>query len=185
MASPTMLTRSGRLFPLLDPRPEDVDPVDLAEHLGKANRYAGATDQPYSVAQHSLVVAELLPPDEQAYGLLHDAPEAYTGDITRPMKEALAATSAAAALALHGIDAAIERAVFARFGLAWPMPPDVKARVKHADLTALATEQRDLFAEPLVQPGLPSPLARRIQPLPWFRAASAFLIRLRALGLVS
>lgn len=180
-----MWTRSQRLFPLLNPAPADIDPYDLAEHLAKANRYAGATDQPFSVAQHCVLVADLMPPDEQPYGLLHDAPEAYTGDLTKPLKEAVALVSQEAFQVLHGIDAAIERAVFQRFGLTWPMPAEIKARVKHADLVALATEQRDLFAEPLVQSGLPSPLARRIQPWPWFKAASAFHLRLRALGLIT
>lgn len=180
-----MWTRGGRLFPLINPTPADVDPYDLAEHLGKVNRFVGATDQPYSVAQHSVLVASLLPPEEQAYGLMHDSPEAYTNDDSKPKKEAVALISQDAYCVLHGIDAGIERAIFQRFGLAWPMPAEIKQRVKHADLVALATEQRDLFAEPHAQTGLPSPLARRIQPWPWFKAASAFLLRMRALGLIS
>ncbi len=71
-------------------------PVDrIAKQLGALCRYAGATPDHYSVARHSLVVAALAPddPSHKMAALLHDAHEALTGDILRPMTRRLSMPS--------------------------------------------------------------------------------------------
>lgn len=175
MASPWIPTASGRAFELLSPSPVMVDPGDLAEALGKLARYTGHTlGAPYSVAQHSVVVAEqLAEPLPRLYALLHDAHEAYLGDWSTPLKHALAlALGARAAEALARLTDAIDAAVHRRFGLAWPPPDSIAEAVKAADRVALATEVRDLLAPPprIWDGAMPKPLARRLAPWPWHEA---------------
>lgn len=60
----------------------------LADTLAKSNRFAGRTPTPWSVAAHSVVVSRLCSdPEEKAWGLLHDAHEAFIGDIITPALE--------------------------------------------------------------------------------------------------
>ncbi|WP_170431908.1 hypothetical protein [Ruegeria arenilitoris] len=60
----------------------------LADTLAKNNRFAGRTPEPWSVAAHSVVVSRLCSdPEEKAWGLLHDAHEAFIGDIITPALE--------------------------------------------------------------------------------------------------
>ncbi|WP_052265414.1 hypothetical protein [Ruegeria sp. ANG-R] len=60
----------------------------LADTLAKINRFAGRTPVPWSVAAHSVVVSRLCSdPTEKAWGLLHDAHEAFIGDIITPALE--------------------------------------------------------------------------------------------------
>lgn len=80
-----------RFFPL-DPRPEEVLLEDVAHHLSRINRYNGACEvEHYSVAEHSVLLANALhrdgaPPEVAYQGLFHDSPEAYIGDMVRPLK---------------------------------------------------------------------------------------------------
>lgn len=79
-------TYTGKRFYPLDPRPEEIDPIDIARALANQARFSGHTIRHYSVIEHSLRVAYLVPRSEFAYALLHDAAEAYLVDIPRPMK---------------------------------------------------------------------------------------------------
>ena len=76
----------GRFYPL-DPKEEEVNLYDIAWALSHLTRYNGHMDRFYSVAEHSVHVANQIPDVETAkWGLLHDAPEAYIGDLVRPVK---------------------------------------------------------------------------------------------------
>ena len=99
---PWMQTASGVRFPMLDPSPEHFNLLDISWHLSRINRYTGAIQSHhYSVAEHSLHVAEVtallceekgfLLPRQQALvaGLLHDAHEAYLGDVSSPLKRVM------------------------------------------------------------------------------------------------
>ena len=81
-----MSTWSGKRVDIAKPRMQDIDIRDVAHHLSLLCRFNGACSYHYSVAQHSLLVASILPPHLQFWGLLHDGPEAYYGDIIRPFK---------------------------------------------------------------------------------------------------
>lgn len=60
---------------------------DIAHSLSLICRFNGHIQQFYSVAEHCVLLSKLVP-EEYAYAaLLHDAAEAYTGDITRPLRE--------------------------------------------------------------------------------------------------
>lgn len=85
-----MQTWTGRRFYPLDPKPEDVDVLDVAFALGNMARYNGQCKF-YSVAEHSVLVSYLVPPRVALQGLMHDATEAYISDVIRPVKRALGA----------------------------------------------------------------------------------------------
>jgi uncharacterized protein len=142
MAGATWIqTANGRCFDILNPRAEDIHVDDIAHHLAAINRFTGAARRPYSVAQHSCLVARLLPPRLRLAGLLHDASEAYTGDWSSPLKMAVRASAPGL---LERLIEPVERAVWERFGLLG-LTTDDHAAIKHADLIALATEKRDLM----------------------------------------
>lgn len=113
-----MLTWSGRLVCPLDMRPCDIEIVDIAWSLAKLNRYNGHTLYPYSVAQHSVIVSWLVPQEFAWYGLMHDAPEAYLGDVIAPIKGAFGDGYAEAEDRLY-------KAICKRFGRACLRPKQV------------------------------------------------------------
>lgn len=166
----SMVTFTGRLVWPVDARAADVCIEDIAHHLALANRWAGATYKPYSVAQHSVLVSRHCASDHALIGLLHDAAEAYTGDVPAPLKVALWA----------GCDF-VERnwnvAIAEALGLASHelleahLPNDVVI----ADLMVREAEARDLVAD---FPRAEAPaISERIEPWEWREAEEAFLHR--------
>jgi hypothetical protein len=110
ISSGHILTGTGKLFSLENPTAAMVDIEDIAGALSKMCRWNGNIPEFYSVAQHSCMVAWLAPPALSLAALLHDAPEAYTGDIIRPLKKLLAQ-------AFNDIEKRIELAVCDHFML--------------------------------------------------------------------
>jgi hypothetical protein len=86
-------TVSGRKIDVLNPDPKDISIEDIAWGLSRIPRFCGATIPfvPYSVAQHSIQVMKECEVtgrlDMAFHGLMHDAAEAYTGDIPSPIKQ--------------------------------------------------------------------------------------------------
>jgi 5'-deoxynucleotidase YfbR-like HD superfamily hydrolase len=80
-----MRTYTGVYFNPLEPDPALINIEDIAQGLSNICRFAGQIEF-YSVAQHSDHVAWLLPPEKRLKALLHDAPEAYIGDVVAPLK---------------------------------------------------------------------------------------------------
>ena len=152
MDSPWIQTASGRRFPLLAPSPEDVAIEDIAHALANVCRFAGHVREFYSVAQHSVLVSYRVPREDALAALLHDAAEAYVGDVTRPLKPLLPGSG--------GIEVRIMAAILRRFDLPTEIPPSVHA----ADLQMLATERRDLLTE--ATDGEPWPCLAGVEPLP-------------------
>lgn len=128
-----MQTFSGKVFYPLAPDPKLIDLDDIAHALSMQCRFAGHVKWHFSVAQHSVLVAKHVHPDSAAWGLLHDATEAYLVDLPRPVKSVMPDYKEA--------EARLQLAVAERFGLPWPMPKEVEL----ADLESLATEFRDLL----------------------------------------
>lgn len=85
-------TATGVAFHPLEPRAEDVSIEDIAHSLSHECRYTGHTASFYSVAEHSVLVAKGVAAlggslNDQRWGLLHDASEAYLSDISSPVKK--------------------------------------------------------------------------------------------------
>lgn len=117
-----MMMNSGkRVFPL-HVTIDDIDINDMAHNLGQICRYNGSVDDFYSVAEHSLLISGALKRDGkkpivQLQGLLHDGPEYITGDMIRPLKNALANEVPAARAFLMAVDANIEECIAEKFEL--------------------------------------------------------------------
>jgi uncharacterized protein len=177
-----MRTYTGRCFWPLDPQAEDIDILDIAHHLALLNRFAGATAEPYSVAEHSLRVSQLVEKtvlerlgggritpmvrDAALWGLLHDATEAYLVDVPRPVKHSRG-------MAMYRLyEETLEKTIAQAFGLAMPVPPVIK----EADNILLATEQRDLMKNARNSRGFER-LPSTIFPMNWQDAERMFLKR--------
>jgi uncharacterized protein len=130
----TIITASGRYFDFLDPKPEQIHIGDIAWALSQICRFGGQSLEFYSVAQHSILVSELVPDEYKFAALLHDAAEAYVGDMVGPLKKLIPD--------FKTIEKRCEAVIFQKFGVTMPLDPCIK----HADLRMLRTEQRDLTA---------------------------------------
>lgn len=179
-----ILTRSGRKFDLANPTADMVDPADIAHSLSMQCRFNGHTSSFYSVAQHCYLVADLVPAEHQLHALLHDATEAYVGDLVRPLKEGMRnwANYHGLACAYDVAEQQVWEAICERFDL----DPRLPASVKHADLVALATEKRDLMP----QHQEPWPCLDGITPAPdrihsWTPATAAIHYQARLMNLLS
>jgi 5'-deoxynucleotidase YfbR-like HD superfamily hydrolase len=133
ITTPYVSTFSGNRFYPLEPRIDRVAIEDIAHGLAYQCRFNGQTREFYSVAQHSLAVSSLVPAHLRLAALLHDAAEAYLGDMVKPLKVLLPEF------------AAIEEQVTAIIAVTFAIDFSDYAPIKRADLSALATEKRDLM----------------------------------------
>lgn len=128
-------TSLGGYIDLLNPEPFMVDIRDIATGLSKMCRFNGQCRGFYGVAQHSVLVSHLVPPEQALEGLMHDAAEAYLGDIVAPFKANADIPGYLAA------EAAMQAVIARRFDLGSVDTPEIKL----ADLRILAAERRDLM----------------------------------------
>ena len=174
-----MQTFTGRQFWPLDPRPEDVDILDIAHALANQCRYAGHCRRFYSVAEHSVLLARAVAPEHRLWALLHDAAEAYLVDLPRPVKRQV--------VGYHLAEAAVMAAICWRFGLA----PEMPDAVHEADYRILRDELEQNMAAPPsrwpVQDEAPLGVTLRFwtpdQAEAWFLTEFDLLARLRKDGL--
>lgn len=168
-------TFGGKQFWPLDPQPEDFCIEDIAQALSNVCRFGGHCRSFYSVAQHSVLVAHMAEKEAASRGLiakrfalaglLHDAAEAYVGDMVRPLKYEIPA--------FRALEKRLEECIAVRFGVLFPIPPIVKT----ADEILLATECRDLMGTPPAKWTLDAKPADnlKIVPLPPVLARELFL----------
>lgn len=128
-----MKTVSGHYVNILAPTMHDIRLDDIAHALSRICRFGGHTKTVYCVGEHSIGVADMLwrtYRDEylSLQGLLHDASEAYLGDVIRPLKNLMPQYKEA--------EERFERVISERFDLPYPMDP----RVKECDSNILAWE---------------------------------------------
>lgn len=140
----TMRTVSGNHMDLLNPSVDAVSRYDIAYSLARIKRFTGHTT--ISVAQHSIEVMMglYMRPDFSEvwrgtartallYALLHDAHEAYTGDISRPMNNAIAEFSSGVESPVNGIKRRVQRVIHEHFGLLEEPGTALRAAIGVAD----------------------------------------------------
>jgi uncharacterized protein len=196
-----MQTFTDRKMDVTQPDKAPIDFLEIAIVLARIYRYTGHTSRPFSVAQHCVIGHDALRskfpdrPDIALAFLLHDAHEAYTGDISTPIQNAIAHYAALEAVTnvevpavLEAVHAGIKRmkneldaVIFKAAGANFPMDPDVKAEVRSMDRIMLVTERRDLMGP---SPGSwgeydeATPLNQTIYPWQRHVAAQRWLSRL-------
>lgn len=129
-------TVSGKPFDLTDPSPSMVDAEAIAWALSNLCRFTGHVRRFVSVAEHSVIASRVVPREDALAALLHDAPEAYIGDISRPLKQEIGDV-------IKVIEGKVEEAVADAFGL----EPGFSKRpaVVEADLRLLVTEGQQVM----------------------------------------
>ena len=139
-ASPRAWQRmlSGRRLNLLDPSPLDVEITDIALGLSRVTRWNGQTNgtEPYSVAEHSLLVERLFTENSsekhskwRLAALIHDAPEYVIGDMISPVKKQIGNS-------YIDLEKKLQEAIHIRFGLPAIIPKNIKSKIKIADRKA-------------------------------------------------
>ena len=160
---------NGERFDLLDPDPAVMNPEVIAHALANLCRFNGHVLTFYSVAEHSIMVSEEVPHVFAMAGLMHDAAEAFIGDVTSPLKHMLPDLKV------------IENRIMQRLGERYKFDPCIKI-VKWVDRQVTATEKRDLMYDGTPWEDYPRPLDRRIKPTTRMEAFSAFIRRFTELG---
>jgi len=175
-----IVTSDGRPFYLNDPQPDDIHIEHIAHALANQCRWTGHVKSFYSVAQHCIDVSYIVGPELALTALVHDASEAYIGDISTPLKWLLEAEAPGL---IKGIEDKIHRAIADKFGTIYPYPPEVK----HADMVAAAMERRDLLTD-WDQHGIdwidgwPEPRDYPLFPVSPFTAKGAYIARFHLLN---
>lgn len=127
---PWMQTVSGRKIEYESGINIDDEIVrDLCHAVGNICRFTGHSRAFFSVAQHSVFVASLLPEEYQLWGLVHDLHEGIIGDVAAPLKILLPE--------YNRIERKIQRQVYDYFELYDDNPP---SWLEWADKAALVTE---------------------------------------------
>ncbi|MBD3260671.1 MAG: hypothetical protein GF334_03175 [Candidatus Altiarchaeales archaeon] len=126
-------TKTGKKFDFFNPTLDSICIEDIAHALANLCRFSGHTKMFYSVAEHSVWVSVQAPPDLKLEALLHDAAEAYLGDVSRPLKRMLPQYKL--------LEGKIERRIAEKFGLVYPWPDAIKA----IDNRMLITERNQLM----------------------------------------
>ncbi|MFB6242379.1 MAG: hypothetical protein ABEJ36_06290 [Candidatus Nanosalina sp.] len=135
-------TVSGKKLYYTDPEPEQIEIRDIAHGLAQHPRFGGQTERFFSVARHSVLVSRELEEqgygeEIQLYGLLHDAAEAYTGDMPAPLKKELNE--------FQEIEDQIMDAIWRALDIPEPSEKDW-GKVKEADSVLLKHEAKELVS---------------------------------------
>jgi len=128
-------TYSGIEIDILNPTIDMICIEDIAYGLANICRFGGQIDNHYSVAKHSIYVARLcpdLPPNDlKLVGLMHDASEAYLGDVVKPIKHLFGKM-------YSELEERYMRLIFEKYNLDY----DKLALIKKYDKIALEEEQQ-------------------------------------------
>lgn len=171
-------TIGGRRIDPLAPDEDQIDLADIAHALSNICRFTGHTREFYSVAQHSILVSRILPPELRLAGLLHDASEAYLSDVSSPVKHQPDFEAA------YGpAEDRLMNVIATKFGFIWPPQNPV---LKMADEAILRAEARDLMPTTTWwKEDATLIYAPKIVPLSPKVAKSAFLLEYRSLTTVT
>jgi 5'-deoxynucleotidase YfbR-like HD superfamily hydrolase len=129
-------TVSGRKISIHEPTVQMIDIKDIAHGLSHVCRFGGQVRYHYSVAQHSILVMKLAPDHLKFAALMHDATEAYLGDVIKPLKNVIGK-------AYTDIEDRFERVICERFSLT---KEELEA-IKPYDKEALEIEHANFFKD--------------------------------------
>lgn len=137
-----ILTFTGGVFYPLNPRAEDVNPIDIAHSLSNQCRYTGHTKFHYSVATHTVLIYDYVKSlgydqDVLTQVVIHDAGEAYLLDLAAPLKHHPEGFGDR----FVEVEEAIEEVICERFNVERPFDPIVK----QIDLQLRESEMNQLF----------------------------------------
>jgi uncharacterized protein len=135
----TIRLRSGLYFDLADPQPDQFRLSDIAGALAKICRFGGQANAWYSVAEHSCHCADQADADGLTLGvrraaLMHDAAEAFCGDVVKPLKVLLRNYA--------GIESSIEAVIGDKYGIDFDAHREA---IRKIDREMLIAERRALF----------------------------------------
>jgi hypothetical protein len=131
-------TFTGGMIDLEEPQANDICLEDIAKGLSNVCRFAGQLHQFYSVAQHCVLVASLVPSHLKFHAILHDATEAYLGDVSRGLKHSHFMAG------YRTLEERLDRLIHSRFGIE-PLPHGWDhIKLKAADDLAAIYEARTL-----------------------------------------
>lgn len=152
-------TYTGGKVYFFEPEKSDIDILDIFHSLSLLCRFNGATKGPYSVANHSVLVADNVFKETGSKslafdGLVHDFSEAFISDVPSPFKAHFPG--------FKEIEIRMEEWLSKKFGFNYPFDPIIK----HHDMKALSTEMRDLMIL-ADNSELPEPYPEKIIPLNW------------------
>jgi hypothetical protein len=157
-------TATGHELHLTQPSPGSITLPCIAHSLAQINRFTGHCRRPYSVAEHSVLVVQIMERDFRVTcphalfaGLLHDAHEAYCGDLHTPGKRVVGP-------AWDAFEGRLAHAVRSAFAIHAASTVWAES-IKQADMVALATEKRDLLP-PTATPWVS---LTGVQPADWLR----------------
>lgn len=181
--SPVFQTYGGRVFYPLSPHPGEIEISDVAHHLSLINRFCGATEKAYCVANHCVLMSRLCDNRLDALGaLLHEIAEFAMSDVPGPAKSFLKS--------YKFYENRILRIASYQFGFEFPLSD----RVKELDKYMCAEEAKQLFPsgpnEEVWEPWsksvgfdvISSEVEVPIEPWPWKRAKREFLKDFEALS---
>lgn len=124
---------NGDFFDFLAPEKHKYDIECIAYSLSNQCRYTGHSSSFYSVAEHSVLVSKLVTdPALRLTGLLHDAGEAFVGDVASPLKQLLPD--------FKRIEESVNAALAKFYKLPYPFPDEIH----QADKAAYRTEAAQL-----------------------------------------
>lgn len=130
-----IITYTGKKFDILNPKQDMICVEDIAHALSNICRFTGHSKYFCSVAQHSILVSQLVPVSFKKNALLHDASEAYISDISRPLKGIL---NNSYVNSYHEIEKNIQYVIAKKYGDL----PEISSVVKTADNIALYIEAK-------------------------------------------
>tara|TARA_Y100000310_G_scaffold246375_1_gene251655 strand:+ start:16625 stop:17173 length:549 start_codon:yes stop_codon:yes gene_type:complete len=131
MVAEFIKTRTGLMFYFNDIEPDKINIIDIAHHLSNLCKFTGAVKEFYSIAEHSVVVSNLVPLADALSALMHDASEAYLNDINTPAKRLLPDYKA--------LEKKVQSAIEEKYGFV------SNKNVVYADTTALVAEAKELM----------------------------------------
>jgi hypothetical protein len=138
MAEP-LVTWTGKHFHPWNAKPEEVCIEDIAHALSMQCRFNGHVDRFYSVAEHSVIMSRLVPEGMELAALLHDAAEAYIGDMAHPLKVSGQLD------AFNAVEELVLRTICAKFDVEYGQTQCEELRV--LDRRLCATEAKTFFPE--------------------------------------